>query len=72
MMDDFGTGVEKNFPVSSPRAHAPIEIFAMKEISFIERPYVRDHLSAHHHVGPRNCLDLDRPLRKRIAVQQEI
>jgi hypothetical protein len=44
----------------------------MQEISLIERPYIRDRLSAHHHAGAGNCLDLDRVVRKRIAMQQEI
>ena len=61
-----------DLPASSPRAHAPVEVFAMQEISLIERPYIRDRLSAHHHAGAGNCLDLDRVVRKRIAMQQEI
>jgi len=44
----------------------------MQEISFIERPYIRDRLSAHHHAGAGNCLDLDGVVRKRIAMPQEI
>jgi len=66
MMGDFGLGHEHDLPASSPRAHAPIEVFAM------QRPYIRDRLSAHHHAGAGNCLDLDRVVRKRIAMQQEI
>ena len=46
MMDDFGIGYEQNLPISRPNTHAPIEVFAMQEMSFIERPYIRDHLSA--------------------------
>jgi hypothetical protein len=63
MMDELASGT---------RAHAPIEVFAMQEISFIERPYIRDRLSAHHHAGAGNCLDLDGVVRKRIAMPQEI
>jgi hypothetical protein len=71
MMDNFGFGHEHDVPASSTRAHAPIEVFAMGKILFIEQPYVRDHLRAHHHAGAGNCLDLDWPVRKRIAMQQE-
>ena len=68
MMDDFGFGHEHDLPASLTRAHAPIKVFAMEEISFIERPYIRDRLSAHHHAGAGNRLDLDGVVRKRIAM----
>jgi hypothetical protein len=72
MMDDLGVGDEQDFPVSSPSAQAPIKVFAVEEISFIERPYIRNHLPAHHHASAGNCLDLDWPFRERILVQEEI
>jgi hypothetical protein len=50
----------------SPRTHAPIEVFAVQEISFIERPNVRDHLPVHHHAGAGNRLDLGWPFGERI------
>jgi hypothetical protein len=71
-MDDLGFRHEQNLPASSPRAHAPIEIFAVQEISFIERPNIRDHLPAHHHAGAGNRLDLGWPVGERILVQKEI
>ena len=72
MMDGLGVGHEQNFPVSSPNAHTPIEVFGVEEILFIEQAYIRDRLQADHHAGAGNRLDLDWPLRERIAVKKEI
>jgi hypothetical protein len=72
MMDYFGVGHEQYFPTSLASTHAPIEVFAVEKIPFIERSYICNHFPAHHHTGTGDSLYLDRLLRKGLMVQKEI
>jgi len=71
-MHNTGIRNKQNFPSPLAKTHAPVQVFAMKEIFFIQTPDLRQRLTLHHHAGTGNRLDCNRTIRQRLLMQLEI
>ena len=68
-MDQLGLGNKDNLPTLLPKAHAPVEIFTVHEIAFVERPDIFVRFTPHQHASDGNRLDIDRYGRNRLRTQ---
>jgi hypothetical protein len=72
MVNDPGIGYEKDVPVFPPKAHAPVQILAVEEITFVPGTDILHGLAFDQHAGAGDGFDSGWFSRQRFFVKKKI
>src|SRR5687768_2637207 len=68
VVDDRRIGYENDLPSLVPKAHTPIQVFAMEKIILVPKTHIFNCSPAHQHESAGNCLHLKWAIRQGLLV----
>ena len=72
VMNHMGSGYKHNLPASLVKTHAPVQVFAVHEITIVQGADIQQRVAPYQHTGAGDSFDLNGAVRQRLLMQQEI